>query len=199
LTVVARLSRSQEFRSSCRLADLPSCRLVWSLRWRQQAVETIVARAVRSQRAGKHSLLCGDPVPPGEVVAAPSADQLDGVAVCLLDVSPAAQRDRLIRRGDDPALLPRHVAFAGWMRAHVADPAHRPDVIIGDGWDAMRWERWLPSGERATPWTGHVIDTSAPSAAPTLRREASCGIASAARKTTTARTIAIAAADSGAT
>src|SRR3712207_8000444 len=55
-------------------------------------------RAIQVQRAGKHYLLCGDPVPPGEVYAAPSADQLEHIAVCLLDVAAEAQRRRLLRR-----------------------------------------------------------------------------------------------------
>jgi Cdc6-like AAA superfamily ATPase len=47
----------------------------WSLRWRHQAVEKAVQRAVEVQRHGKDFLLCGDPVAPAEVYAAPSAHQ----------------------------------------------------------------------------------------------------------------------------
>lgn len=131
----------------------------WTLEWRHRAVERAVQRALESQRRGSHFLLCGDPVPPGELLAVPSASALEApLAVCLLDVSAEAQRARLLNRGDDPELLDRHVVFADWMRAHVADPRHRPDVIMGSGWDAMRWDRWL--GCFPAPWTSHVIDTS---------------------------------------
>lgn len=130
----------------------------WSLRWRHQAVEKAVQRALALEQKGRHFLLCGDPVPPGEVCAAPSADQLTGIAACLLHASPEALRERLSRRGDDPSLLPRHAAFADWMRRHVVDPMHRPDVITGDGWDQMRWDRWV--GQRKPPWSCHIIDTS---------------------------------------
>jgi hypothetical protein len=130
----------------------------WTLAWRHQAVERAVCRALAAQAADRHFLLCGDPVPPGEVIAAPSADGLNGLAVCLLDVRPEVQSARLRARGDDPSLLPRHHAFAEWMRHHVSDATHRPDVIVGDGWGDMRWDRWVgPEGIR---WTAEVIDTS---------------------------------------
>lgn len=53
----------------------------WSLSWRQEMVERVVQPAIRAQRQDKHFLLCGDPLPPGEVRAAPSADQLEGVGL----------------------------------------------------------------------------------------------------------------------
>jgi hypothetical protein len=131
----------------------------WSLGWRHRVLEQVALRAIEADRAGRHFLLCGDPVPPGEVLATPSGDRLGTLHVCLLDVGPEAQRTRLLARGDDPALLPNHLAFAEWMRRHVADPPHRPDVIMGGGWDQMRWERWVGSdGER--PWTAAVVDTT---------------------------------------
>ena len=131
----------------------------WNLSWRHEMVERVVQQAIRAQRQGKHFLLCGDPVPPGEVHAAPSSDQLEGgLEVCLLDIQEAEQRRRLMARGDDPGLLHRHVAFADWMREHVADPRIRPEVIMQDAWDEMQWERWLSA--ESPPWTSHVIDTT---------------------------------------
>jgi hypothetical protein len=110
--------------------------------WRQRATEIVVQRALGLQAQGRHLLLSGDPVAAGEVLAAPSADGLDGVAVCLLDVSPEAQAARLAHRGDDPSLLPHHQAFAEWMRGHARDPRHMPHVLSMNGWEAMRWDRW---------------------------------------------------------
>lgn len=132
----------------------------WSLHWRHQAVEQAVQRAIQAQQAGKHFLLCGDPVPPGEVYAAPSAGQLAHVAVCLLDVSPEAQQDRLLRRGDDPTLIPHHIAFATWMRQHVANLQHHPEVITQSGWEQMQWERWLGDDAQEPPWDSTTIDTT---------------------------------------
>jgi hypothetical protein len=100
-----------------------------TLAWRQQATEAVVQRALQLQAQGRHLLLSGDPVAAGEVIAAPSATRLNGVAVCLLDVSADAQAARLGRRGDDPAPLEHHLAFADWMRGHARDPHHRPHVL----------------------------------------------------------------------
>jgi hypothetical protein len=82
-------------------------------------------------------LLCGDPVAPREVLAAPSADGPDRVAVCLLDVNDQAQATRLSRRGDDPKLLVHRVALANW-RGHARDPRHMPHVLTTGGQEAMR-------------------------------------------------------------
>lgn len=129
----------------------------WSLRWRHRAVEQVVQHALRAQHVGRHVLLCGDPVPPGEVYAAPSADALGGVAVCLLDATEDAQRHRLAGRGDDPTLIPPHVAFATWMRAHVADPTHHPEVIAHGGCERMQWDRWLQRDAHSCPRSHDVI------------------------------------------
>jgi len=92
---------------SVELRDLaPS--IATRLGWRQQAAEIAVRRAVELQASGRHLLLAGDPVPAIEVIAAPSAPQLDALAVCLLDVSAEAQAARLAARGDDPTLLVHH-------------------------------------------------------------------------------------------
>lgn len=111
----------------------------------------------RAAGTGRHLLLSGDPVPAAEVVAAPSATGLDAIAVCLLDVAPEAQAERLAARGDDPALLPHHQEFAEWMRNQAADPLHMTHVVSNDGWEQMRWERL----EALAPdWQMHIIDTT---------------------------------------
>jgi 2-phosphoglycerate kinase len=92
--------------------------------WRQRGVEAVVQRALAG---GRDVLLAGDPVAPGELIAAQSADRLDRIAVCLLDCDATSQTERLRRRGDPEELLPRHVAFADWMREHVRDPGHMPE------------------------------------------------------------------------
>jgi hypothetical protein len=130
----------------------------WDLEWRHRMVELMVRRALAAQLEGRHFLLCGDPVPPGEVWAAPSADRLDRLEVCLLDVEEKAQTARLLQRGDDAKFLRHHVAFAEWMRRHVVDPQHRPEVITGNGWPDMRWDRWLTATQ--PPWSSYIINTS---------------------------------------
>ena len=108
------------------LHDVVPMPSVPTLAWRQRATEAVVCHALKLQEDGRHVLLAGDPVAAGEVLAAPSADRLDGIAVCLLDVDRDTQAARLLARGDDPALLVHHVAFAEWMRAHAADPHQGP-------------------------------------------------------------------------
>lgn len=129
-----------------------------NLEWRQRTTELAVQRTVQLQREGRHFLLCGDPIAAVEVIAAPSALELDRVAFCLLDADRQAQQQRLASRGDDAALLVHHHAFADWMRRQAADPTHMLEVVTTNGWAQMRWERVAALASR---WTVHTIDTSA--------------------------------------
>lgn len=137
------------------VADVPRP----TIAWRQQATEAVIRHALELQAHGRHVLLSGDPVAPGEVLGAPSTERLHGIAVCLLDVDRTAQVARLAARGDDPALLGHHVAFADWTRQHACDSGHMPDVLQTNGWAQMRWERWADGGNNSS-WALHVIDTS---------------------------------------
>jgi hypothetical protein len=129
-------------------------------RWRQQATEQAVEYALQLQRSGRHLLLAGDPVAIGEVLASPSATQLEGIAACLLHVDPDSQTARLTERGDDPSLLPNHHGFAEWMRGHVRDPQHRQFVIVEDGWEQMQWQRWDAWPGHDPRWQFAEIDTT---------------------------------------
>jgi hypothetical protein len=149
---------------SVELHDVVAVPRAPTLAWRQRATEAVVCHALKLQQDGRHLLLAGDPVVAGEVLAAPSADRLDGVAVCLLDVARDAQAARLLGRGDDPALLVHHVAFAEWMREHATDPHHRLEVLHTDGWEEMRWER-LSRLDETGSWAMHALDTSSLTAA----------------------------------
>lgn len=134
----------------------------WSLEWRHRMVERLVQRAHALEEDGRHLLVCGDPIPPGEVVSAPSGEGL-ALHVLLLHAEPDAQLTRLKARGDAAEYFDRHVAFADWMRRHVEDPYYRPDVVIQDGWEEMRWERWVERAsapDASPPWSSHVLDTS---------------------------------------
>jgi hypothetical protein len=139
------------------LRDVVAVPVAPTLAWRQRATEAVVRRAIELQQSGRHLLLSGDPVAAAEVVAAPSASALSGLAVCLLDVSPEVQASRLAARGDDPSLLVHHQAFAEWMRRHATDPLHMPHVLSTGGWDKMRWDRLT---SLRSSWRTRVIDTS---------------------------------------
>jgi energy-coupling factor transporter ATP-binding protein EcfA2 len=131
-----------------------------TLAWRQEATEAVVRLALEHQAEGRHLLLSGDPVAPGEVLAAPSADQLDGVRACLLHADPAQQEARLRGRGEPPDLFPAHLGFAAWMHGHAADPSHMPEVLTTDGWEEMRWERWIDRRAGDPSWNVAEVDTS---------------------------------------
>jgi hypothetical protein len=138
------------------LHDVVEIPRVPTLVWRQRSTESVVRRALELQAQGRHLLLAGDPVAAGEVIAAPSASRLDGIAVCLLDVQPGAQTARLTTRGDDPSQFVHHVAFADWMRGHARDPEHRLEVLQTGGWEQMRWDRLAA----CHGWAAHVLDTT---------------------------------------
>jgi hypothetical protein len=141
------------------LAHLGAIPAVPTVRWRQQQVEVAVRRAGELARQGRHLLLAGDPIPAGEVLAAPSADEVD-VAVCLLDADAPSQSARLEERQDPPELRHLHLAFADWMRAHAVDPSYVPEAVTNDSWEGMRWDRWIGRGP-GPGWAMTVIDTSA--------------------------------------
>ncbi|MEU4315901.1 hypothetical protein [Nocardia sp. NPDC024068] len=131
-----------------------------TIEWRQRQVEVAVRKAVELDRAGRHLLFAGDPVPAGEALAAPSADLID-IAVCLLDANEEALTARLRARRDPAELLPRHLTFAEWLRRHASDPTYVPEAVTTDAWPEMRWQRWVGRGDIADRWAMSVIDTSA--------------------------------------
>jgi hypothetical protein len=126
--------------------------------WRHGVVEHWVRHALTEQRQGRHMVLCGQ-VAMGELLAAPTADKLDGIAACVPHCSPDVRRDRLLARGDGPSRLDDHVAFGEWFRRHAADPRHMPHVIRVASPVGMRWERWGGWDADDPRWTFEVIDT----------------------------------------
>jgi hypothetical protein len=141
------------------LAHLAAIPPVPTVAWRQQTVEVAVQRAIALASEGRHLLFAGDPIPAGEVLAAPSADQVD-IAACLLDADAASQNARLDARRDPPELRDLHLSFAAWMRRHATDPAHVPEAVTTGAWPEMRWERWVGAPVAAERWAMTVIDTS---------------------------------------
>jgi hypothetical protein len=142
------------------LKDLGPLPAVLDVPWRQRTTESACMRARTLAAQGRHLLLSGDPVAAGEVLAAPTAADLD-IAICLLDVDEATQRARLVARGDPPETHDDHVAFASWMRGHVADPTYLPHVLWRFGFDRpMAFERWWGMHADDTRWATTVVDTS---------------------------------------
>jgi hypothetical protein len=129
-----------------------------TVRWRQQQVDVAVRRATELSRQGRHLLLAGDPIPAGEVLAVPSAGEVD-VAVCLLDADARSQSARLDARNDPSEVRDLHLNFAHWMRVHAVDPSYIPEAVTTDSWEQMQWDRWV--GRRPGPeWAMTVLDTT---------------------------------------
>lgn len=126
--------------------------------WRHGAVEHWVQQAVRAEDAGEHMLLCGQ-VPMGELLAAPSAERLERIAVCMLHCSPDVRTDRLLARGEDPASIVHHNRFGEWFHAHTLDPRHAPEVIRVETAVPMRWDRWADWDQGDPRWAAEIIDT----------------------------------------
>lgn len=151
-----RLGDRFESHELCTLGPVPD---VPTVAWRQQQAEVAVRRTLELEAEGRHVLLAGDPVPAGEVLAAPSADRID-VAVCLLDVDEPSLHARLDGRADPPEWRHRHLAFADWLRRHATDPTHLPDVVTTDAWPEMVWDRWVGRSDLVDVWSMTVLDTS---------------------------------------
>jgi hypothetical protein len=130
--------------------------------WRNRMTEVWVRRALEFQDRGLDLLLTGNS-PLGEVLAAPSAPQLNGIAVCLIDVADQERRDRLAVRDKgrwDHAAIDAFCGWAAWHRGHARDPRYRPEVIISGSWPEMAWHRWTGWTAEDPRWHTHVIDTS---------------------------------------
>jgi hypothetical protein len=103
------------------------------LAWRHRSNELWVRRAVDCQADGVDLLLAGQ-TPIGELLEAPSAALLDGVAACLLDCDDETRLARLRARPSTtwsgvPERWPDLLRWAEWMRGHAADPRLRARVI----------------------------------------------------------------------
>ncbi|MFF5175086.1 hypothetical protein ACFY3U_20945 [Micromonospora sp. NPDC000089] len=130
--------------------------------WRQRAMQRWLERALELQDQGVDLLLVGQS-PLGEVLAAPSAVHLDGIAACLLDVADHERLRRLAHRDPgrwSPDAAQAFVGWAHWHRRHAVDPAHRHEVITSAGWPEMVWRRWLHWTSGDPRWRVRVIDTT---------------------------------------
>jgi hypothetical protein len=126
--------------------------------WRQQTTEYWLQRAVAHQADPCDTLVCGGALL-GEILACPSAPQVNGIAVCLLDCADVVRIDRLRARGTHGATQDM-LNWAAWQRLHAVDPQWRPDVIQRQSAPGMQWARWA-TWQRGDPrWQVWVVDTT---------------------------------------
>ncbi|WP_200212407.1 hypothetical protein [Micromonospora coerulea] len=130
--------------------------------WRQRSTEQWIQRVLLYQSDGVDVLLTGQS-PLGEVLASPSATELNGIAACLLDVDDRVRWERLDSRDPGKWDLDTKRSFIGWARwhrGHAADPRYRPEVITAAGYERMRWARWSDWPSTDSRWAVRVIDTT---------------------------------------
>ena len=128
--------------------------------WRRSPVERAVKRAHEYEREGTDMLLTEGVL--GELLAAPSAVALNGIAPCLVDCNDGERLHRLRAResGEDAHTLWNHLVWALWLRRHAEDPRLFRGPVVGDedgGWAWDRWSTWRAGDPR---WSTFVIDTS---------------------------------------
>jgi hypothetical protein len=129
--------------------------------WRHRTNEQWVRRALAAER---DFVLAGQ-VPLGELLAVPSAPQLDAISAVLLDCDDTERLARLRGRGEDWAALfgnnlDDFVHWGEWMRGHARDPRFRPFVIQEKCDPSMEWARWSEWRASDRRWRVRIVDTS---------------------------------------
>lgn len=126
--------------------------------WRQQTTEYWLQRAIQNQAAGRDTCINGNIIL-GEVLACPSAPEINRLAGCLLDCADVVRIDRLRARGSHGANM-EMLCWAAWQRMHAIDPQWYQDTIRDGGAPEMLWERW-ENWQRGDPrWQTFVLDTT---------------------------------------
>lgn len=128
--------------------------------WRQKTAEAWVRRALDYQTDGRDMLLSAQ-LPLGELLAAPSSPDLDGVRSCLLDCSDYERIERIRSRdgGSDRATQDM-LCWAVWMRMHAREPSWCPDVITGEADPFMQWGRWSDLTANDSEWPVQRVDST---------------------------------------
>ncbi len=112
--------------------------------WRHVANEQWIQRALDLQSQGRH-LLIASQTPLGELLATPSAVELDAISNCVVDVADGDRVRRLRQRDSakwSEETLEAFVRWGRWHRHHAQDPSHLPDVIVKPSSVPMAWDRW---------------------------------------------------------
>jgi hypothetical protein len=106
-------------------------------KWQQKSTEKWLQQLLSD---GKDACLLGQIVL-GEILACPSAKQIDKVNFCLLDVSDFERIQRLKKRntsGADQNML----NWSSWLRMHTSNPQWMQHVLKEDCWDKLDFSVW---------------------------------------------------------
>jgi len=126
--------------------------------WRQESTEYWISKGLEHQSEGSDVGICGHAIL-GEILGAPSAPKLEGIAVCFLDCDDVTRIDRLRSRGTHGATQDT-LNWAAWQRFHAVDPQWRQDVIRDDSWPQVCWDRWEKWRKGDPRWRVTVINTT---------------------------------------
>jgi hypothetical protein len=124
-------------------------------KWRQESTEKWLQKLLSD---GKDACLLGQIVL-GEILACPSAKQIDKINFCLLDVSDFERIQRLKKRntyGADQNML----NWSSWLRMHHKDPQWMQHVLKENCWDGLFFSAW----DQLVSWDNtasvKIIDTT---------------------------------------
>jgi hypothetical protein len=121
-----------------------------------------IRRALEYQLRGIDMLLGGQ-APLGEILAAPSAPELEGIAVCLVDVADEVRRERLEQRQPglwDAQAVEAFLNWAAWHRGHATDPHYQPELLLSGSREGVAWHRWTGWRAEDSRWATHLLDTT---------------------------------------
>ena len=117
-------------------------------KWRQESTEKWLQKLLSD---GKDACLLGQIVL-GEILACPSAKQIDKVSFCLLDVNDFERIQRLKKRntyGVDQNML----NWSSWLRMHHQDPQWMQHVLKEDCWHGLDFSVW----DQLMDWSSNAL------------------------------------------
>ena len=106
-------------------------------KWRQESTEKWLQKLLSE---GKNTCLLGQIVL-GEILACPSAKQINKINFCFLDVNDFERIQRLKIRntyGVDQNML----NWSSWLRMHHHDPQWMQHVLKENCWDKLTFSNW---------------------------------------------------------
>lgn len=137
--------------------------------WRQEATEKWLQKITSDQ---KNICLLGQIVL-GEILACPTANELEKINYCLLDVDDFERIQRIRLRGSEKEATQEMLNWASWLRMHTKDPQWTQNAIKESAWKNMNFSIWenmyqwpvkvesytLNTTKQTIPQTAHNLNT----------------------------------------
>ena len=125
------------------------------------AAEEWIKKALKAQEEGKDFILATHS-PLGELLACPSAIELNGISPCLLDCNDFVRTDRYRARPqfEEWPLGQDTLCWAVYHRMHAKEPGWEQRVIVNPDLSDFRWDRWTGLKKGDKRWNVKIIDNS---------------------------------------